>query len=99
MFKNDRKYGRMVTDIQIYLEKHPELYINPNEKDNVRKGNNKWNFRVSSYMYLNTFTKDSFLDIVCCRVSRRINVVSVYLSSANITMTQQFLSLLKSGAI
>ena len=41
MFKNDRKYGRMVTDIQIYLEKHPELYINPNEKDNVRKGNNK----------------------------------------------------------
>lgn len=37
MFKN----GRMVTDIQIYLEKHPELYINPNEKDNVRKGNNK----------------------------------------------------------
>ena len=41
MFKNDRKYGRMVTDNQIYLEKHPELYINPNEKDNVRKGNNK----------------------------------------------------------
>ena len=54
MFKNDRKYGRMVTDIQIYLEKHPELYINPNEKDNVRKGNNKWNFRVSSYTCLNT---------------------------------------------
>ena len=32
MFKNDRKYGRMVTDIQIYLEKHPELYINPMKK-------------------------------------------------------------------
>ena len=29
MFQNERKYGRMVTDIQLYLEKHPELY----EKD------------------------------------------------------------------
>lgn len=27
MFQNERKYGRMVTDTQIYLEKHPEFYV------------------------------------------------------------------------
>lgn len=41
MFNNDQKYGRMVTDIQLYLERHPELYINPNKKDSVEKGNNQ----------------------------------------------------------
>lgn len=41
MFVNDQKYGRMVTEIQLYLEKHPELYENPDEIDNAKKGNNK----------------------------------------------------------
>lgn len=41
MFNNDQKYGRMVTDIQLYLERHPELYINSNKKDSVEKGNNQ----------------------------------------------------------
>ena len=26
MFKNEKKYGRMITDTQLYLEQHPELY-------------------------------------------------------------------------
>lgn len=37
MFVNDQKYGRMVTEIQLYLEKHPELYENPDEIDNAKK--------------------------------------------------------------
>lgn len=41
MFVNDQKYGRMVTEIQLYLEKHPELYENPDEIDNAKKGNNE----------------------------------------------------------
>lgn len=31
----------MVTDIQIYLKKHPELYINLDEKNNASKGTTK----------------------------------------------------------
>lgn len=26
MFQNEKKYGRMITDTQLYLEQHPELY-------------------------------------------------------------------------
>lgn len=26
MFNNEKKYGRMITDTQLYLEQHPELY-------------------------------------------------------------------------
>ncbi|AEA32926.1 hypothetical protein LA2_10984 (plasmid) [Lactobacillus amylovorus GRL 1112] len=28
MFNNEKKYGRMITDTQLYLEQHPELYKN-----------------------------------------------------------------------
>ena len=26
MYQNEKKYGRMITDTQLYLEQHPELY-------------------------------------------------------------------------
>ena len=26
MFQNEKKYGRMITDTQLYSEQHPELY-------------------------------------------------------------------------
>ena len=26
MFQNEKKYGRMITDTQLYWEQHPELY-------------------------------------------------------------------------
>lgn len=26
MYQNEKKYGRMITDTQLYLENHPELY-------------------------------------------------------------------------
>ena len=26
MYQNEKKYGRMITDTQLYLEYHPELY-------------------------------------------------------------------------
>ena len=26
MYQNKKKYGRMITDTQLYLENHPELY-------------------------------------------------------------------------
>ena len=26
MFQNEKKYGRMITDTQLYLEQNPELY-------------------------------------------------------------------------
>lgn len=29
MYQNDLKYGRMITNTQLYLERHPKLYKNP----------------------------------------------------------------------